>query len=292
MYVKTNSHIHVRLMLIPLNSPINRHYHALCVFFFPFTNIEEMLRIVKRFQSSTTVGPTVYGHYVSQPARATLWLLKLKNEPFVFKKLEPTASKNWDTTEPEFVKNFPGKTVPALSENGVNISEVGAIMQYLCESRGWNDWYPSTNDQVNRTKVNMMLHWHHQSTRYITLRVFRPFLIAGIKRAPVDIVKVLEGVKLIETPLAKLEKFIEIGGTGYVAGTVTPSIADLVLFCEVAQCETLGVKLKLGPHTRKWVESMKSLPHHNDVHTSLTKLKEMLDKSGCTKDVEKLNNSL
>ena len=104
-----------------------------------------------------------------------------------------------------------------------------------------------------------------------------------------DISKIMDGIKFIQTPLAKLERYLELGGTGYVAGTTKPSIADLVIFCEVAQCETLGVKLKLGPHTTKWLAAIKQLPHHDDVHVSLNKLKEMLDSNGCTKDVDKVN---
>ena len=80
--------------------------------------------------------------------------------------------------------------------------------------------------------------------------------------------------------LDKLEMYLSRGGTGYVAGTSSPSIADLVCYTEVSQCGMLGVPLKLGSNTNIWLNKMKELPHHDDVHVSLLKLKEIVSNNG------------
>lgn len=47
----------------------------------------------------------IYGHYVSQPTRALLWLCTIKKLPFDFVKIDPAAGQH---RSPEFKSKFPG----------------------------------------------------------------------------------------------------------------------------------------------------------------------------------------
>lgn len=58
----------------------------------------------------------VYAHWVSQPSRAVLWALKMKNLPYSFVEVDPSRGA---TRNPEFAKKFPIKTIPAIEDEGM-----------------------------------------------------------------------------------------------------------------------------------------------------------------------------
>jgi glutathione S-transferase len=58
----------------------------------------------------------IYGHWVSQPSRAVLWLLKYKNVDFKLVEVNPSAG---ETRKPEFLEKFPSHTIPALECGGI-----------------------------------------------------------------------------------------------------------------------------------------------------------------------------
>jgi glutathione S-transferase len=58
---------------------------------------------------------------VSQPARAVAWLLKIKEEPFAFQKVEPL---NGDCKTPEYLADFPTGLSPAIKDGEGTPDEV------------------------------------------------------------------------------------------------------------------------------------------------------------------------
>ena len=68
--------------------------------------------------------PKLYGHYVSQPSRSILWLLKMKNAPFEFVTLDPVKG---DTKTAEYTSKFPTALIPGIEDNGFYLAEGNCI---------------------------------------------------------------------------------------------------------------------------------------------------------------------
>ena len=68
---------------------------------------------------------TLYGTPLSQPVRAVIWLLLMKNEPFQLKLMNPGSKGEIGTRNPDFLKKNPNGTIPFLEDNeaGVAIAE-------------------------------------------------------------------------------------------------------------------------------------------------------------------------
>lgn len=95
----------------------------------------------------------IYGHWVSQPSRAVMWALKMKNVPFKFVEINPQTG---DTQKPDFLAKFPTHTIPTMEYDGLycsrsinfflqletKIAESNAILLFLAERFGWDDLYP------------------------------------------------------------------------------------------------------------------------------------------------------
>ena len=124
----------------------------------------------------------LYGHVISQPTRAVMQLLAVQKEAYEFVKVNPVAG---DTITPEYLSKFPLGYAPAIEEvvDGQHfyLAEAGAILPYLCESRKWDQWYPtssaSTADIRRRARINECLHWHHTAFRKCTVDCFRVHMI-------------------------------------------------------------------------------------------------------------------
>ena len=98
-------------------------------------------------------------------------------------------------------------------------------------------------------------------------------------KAPLDYAA-LEEAKSSEA-FGKMVERVErlVSPTGYVAGSAAPTIADLLLYCEIGQLTHLGMTgsvLDDAPAVRQWMGAMAELPHHDDVHSSLGKVGDLL----------------
>merc|ERR1711923_235669 len=97
--------------------------------------------------TSVSIMLKVYGHYISQPARSVLWLLKIHSVRFEFIKTDPIRG---DTQKSDFAAKFPLQRIPAIQDDDITITnatngsttttttpltlaESSAIMIYLCE---------------------------------------------------------------------------------------------------------------------------------------------------------------
>jgi hypothetical protein len=153
----------------------------------------QCLRLLKRpfgmasrsFASSPkpAVDITLWGHYVSQPARACAWLLKMQQVDFVFKKVEPMKG---DCKTEEYLGLFPTGLSPGLQiqyqdedKHNFHLTEGSAIMQYLCELHGWTQWWPAAAGSTDspavieeRAVLCSYLSSHHSTTRNISKVAF------------------------------------------------------------------------------------------------------------------------
>lgn len=68
----------------------------------------------------------------------------------------------------QYIDNInPTGRIPAIKDNanGVVLYESPAILQYLADRYGKQQYYPS--DVRQRAKINEYLHWHHEHTRFV-----------------------------------------------------------------------------------------------------------------------------
>merc|ERR1712194_584904 len=121
--------------------------------------------------------------------------------------------------------------VPALVEEGLTLAESGAIMSYICDSRGLHSFYPS--DPRTRAKVNFWLFWNATGTRLSTMRVLRPR--GGLAPAdPGGIEAYTQVVQFLE------ERLGELAPDSFLAGTPQVTIADLMIIPELDQLSAEG----------------------------------------------------
>jgi len=238
----------------------------------------------------------LYGHYGSQPTRSVAWLLKMNQTPFEFVTIDPTAG---ETRTADYRAKFPLGLIPALEDTETKppfaLSEASAIMIYLCEKYGWNDFYPTNNSSPSaiqrRANINEYISHHNESTRMMTLKVIFPTTkwmfsksdggagasssrIAHLSRSPSDI----RDVKLKIRDMAKRfqHKFLVNNPSGYIVEGDSPSIADLLAYPDLAQIpQIMAIDYSEWPELEPlilWMSKMSALPYHDDVHQTVYKI--------------------
>jgi glutathione S-transferase len=220
---------------------------------------------------------TVYGVPLSQPARAVLWALVWKGAPFTLVPVSPGSRKKGGTRHPDYLRQINAAgTMPAINDDGFVVAESHAILQYLCETRGWDDLYPSGEAfAFKRAKIQEYLHFHHGNTRQGStlfaakvrsdLRVSAG-AVRGAKRATANTVDILEEHWLRD-------------GRRFLVGD-TPTIADLSAYTELCQhgagFSNTGADLFEGkPRVVAWMARCSQLPGHDTVHLALRKLGDL-----------------
>jgi glutathione S-transferase len=196
----------------------------------------------------------LYGFPLSQPTRAVLMLLKESSTPYQFVLID--ALKGENRRNPEFKSSFPGNAVvPAIDDGGFKLMESAAILQYIAETRKLDTWYPRDDAQA-RARIGSWMHWHHTNTRHSTKGILRPNLFTSLP----DREGVLErGKRDFSTALKHLE--VCLAKTKFLAGDSGPSLADLLILCEIDQLYPESFNLfdfGSSPHTRRWVADCRS----------------------------------
>ena len=219
----------------------------------------------------------LYGHYISQPMRSLTWLMKMHALPFEFIKINPVEG---DTKKPEFTAKFPTALSPGLDDNGFYLAEGSAICQYLCEKHSWEQWWPSGRDTASiqkRAKISEYLSSHHHTSRLVSAKAFRPFMVGIFTKKPWTAEVVGEHQVSVLKIAAKFERaFLERGPGPFVNGMAEPSIADLIAYPEFAQMRQCGLVDYSGlPRMSGWLDRIQALPMHDDVHRTLFKLAPM-----------------
>lgn len=206
---------------------------------------------------------TLFGFKISQPTRSVIMLLQANALEYDFVEINALTG---DTRKPEFRAQFPSGLVPALKDrNGFIVEESCAILQYLCETRGFDDhWYPK--DPQIRSKVNYWLHWHHSNTRKATIMVLhsRLFPTALFPTLTRQNEKYEDGIKDLKRSLSRLNTVLS--NRDYLAGD-QPSIADLIILPELDQHlpdAFAMINFAPYPYLLAWIQRLQNYPFYVD----------------------------
>ncbi|KAL8244902.1 hypothetical protein R6Q59_011160 [Mikania micrantha] len=211
----------------------------------------------------------VYGNRLSEPSRAVIIFCKANG--IEFEEIETDILKNQQHS-PEYKDINPMRQIPAIVDGELKLFESHAILIYLSCAfpQVASHWYP--NEIHKRAKIHSVLDWHHSFLRRGAAGfVFNTLLgpLSGIRHYPQVAIQAEE---ILLRSLSKLEHSWLKDGP-FLAGNTQPSIADLILACEIMQLELLSEKdcnRILSPYVKvvEWVEDTKSAiaPHFEEVH--------------------------
>jgi glutathione S-transferase/autophagy-related protein 2 len=211
-------------------------------------------------------GLQLYANFISQPSRSVAWVLKTKDIKYEL------IQADFDSpvfSSPEFLKLNPNGLIPVIKDGDFSLYEGNAILVYLAEKHGWTDLYPQ--DLHTRAKINQYLSWHHTNTRLHTPQVLGPLIRSKVGALTPQDEVYLKNINDVVTKNAKLLEEGYLADKPFVAGTDTPTLADYACYCEVGQIAMLGIfDYSAYPKLAAWMERMKGLEHHDELHTVLT----------------------
>ena len=213
----------------------------------------------------------LYAHPASQPARSVIWICLMKGLPFHLQ------------TNPKHISGVnPREQMPVIEDSGFVLSEMPAILSYLCDKYGWEELYP-TNLQI-RGRINAYLHAHHGLTRLATMKLMAPHVQVAfggpllgsrysyifnkcIQESMSSEEKLAEGQIVVEQLLDYIEKVL-LQHQNFIGGTEQASIADIACYDEVGQLEPANlIDFRNRKNVNGWLERMRKLPHHDVSHS-------------------------
>ena len=218
----------------------------------------------------------LYGVPLSQPFRSVAWSLLLRKVPFDIQLTVPGATSKIGSLNETFLDKTKGRTgkVPLLEDESLAISESPAILIYLCEKNDWKDLYglPAT---PRKALIDSYMHWHHTGTRSLAA-LQKPYLRPELQIQVTDEDRE-KALKVLES----LNNGWLQGDDGFIATADEPTIADLLAYEEIAQGQMTGTLEGLDEfrNLSAWVSRMSQLPYHDEVHTPLKVLGNLVGPS-------------
>jgi glutathione S-transferase len=212
----------------------------------------------------------LYGHGTSQPTRAVMWVLKMKQLPHELVKVDPMTG-----FDAAFKAKFPQALIPCIEDGpDVQIGESHAILTYLATKHRWNDLYPF-DSLPQRARIDEYLHWHHNNTRLLSGTLFRPFLFTVLLKGQLPNAPKESDLKRLDRAMATLDAWLAT--SPFLARSSHATIADISAYSEFDQILALADRgRKLYDFSRftniqAWLARMRALPFHDDVRRTLNK---------------------
>ena len=229
----------------------------------------------------------LYGVPLSQPVRAVIWTLLLKDQDFKLVMINPGSKGEMGSRNPDYLRKSPSGTIPCIEERatGFVLSEAHAILCYLCRKNGWDDLYP-TNIRI-RAKIDSYLHYHHRGARDASLGLFAPRV-----RKDLNIPEVMQTISItLLTRAIKLLDSAWLSESSFLTGHEM-TIADIAAYVEIGQLHHRFTNLfdfSPYPNVSKWLDRMALVEHHDNVHASLQALGNIAKKSPTIDDIKDAN---
>lgn len=235
---------------------------------------------------------TLYAHRLSQPSRAVEILARELGIEYTFHEVDFAGG---GTRTEWFGAINPFQTVPALvvdSEGeALNLAESQAIMMTLCRTAADQDtaqrWYPGEQDIPRSARIDQWLAWYHANLRrfdmfhhIMNLHLTLPMLKREIQAT---LLKPLQdGLK---PALATLEAHFNRQQRSDHAPTLLfeehPTIADLVMGCELYQIYAAGYRFGGYPQVTAWLSGLAARAHFTAVSEEVVALgQEIQEQSG------------
>lgn len=129
--------------------------------------------------------------------------------------------------------------VPAIVDNGFQLSESVAIFRYLARTHDISDPWYSKNDQT-RARIDEYLEWQHTNIRQTCTQFF---ILAYLKQrtigsSPDDAYVIASAQKQMSKSIDELEN-LWLKPKLYISGTDQLSFADVLAACELEQTSNL-----------------------------------------------------
>jgi glutathione S-transferase len=212
----------------------------------------------------------LYGVPFSQPVRAVMWLMLYKRTPFEMMLINPGSKGETGSRNPAYLAKNPGGTIPMIEEpdTGFVLAEAHAILSYLANKHGWDDVYPT--DHRRRAKVDWYLHYHHRNVRDASVGLVAPKI-----RKDLNIPEATQ--QAARATLTRALEALDAGwlqNTRYLAGDGL-TLADFAAYVEIGQLRpefTNVYDFQPFPNVRRWLDEMKEVDGHDDVHVVLAEL--------------------
>lgn len=228
----------------------------------------------------------VYGVPLSQPVRAVMWLLLYKRTPFEMVLINPGSKGETGSRNPAYLAKNPGGTIPTIEEpdSGFVLGEAHAILCYLSNKHAWHDVYPA--DHRLRAKVDWYLHYHHRNVRDASTGLVAPRI-----RKDLNIPEATQ-----QSARATLTNALRTLETGWLAQSrfltgANVTLADFAAYVEIGQLQpafTNVYDFEPFPNIRRWMDAMKQVDGHDDVHVVL---RELGDISAEAPSIDRIRNA-
>jgi len=212
----------------------------------------------------------LYGVPFSQPVRAVMWLLLYKDTPFEMVLINPGSKGDNGSRNPAYLAKNPAGTIPMIEDpdSGYVLAEAHAILAYLCNRHGWDDVYPENPER--RGRVDWYLNFHHRNVRDASVGLVAPKI-----RKDLNIPQATQDAA--RATLTNALKALDTGwleGSRFLAGDAL-TIADFAAYAEIGQLRaefTNVYDFEPFPNVRRWLDDMKDVKAHDEVHVVLAEL--------------------
>ena len=218
----------------------------------------------------------VYGLPFSQPVRAVVWALLLKEQPFEMKLINPGHSGKGGSRHPDYLAKNPGGTIPCIEEpdSGYTLGEAHAILTYLAQKHDWTDLYPESLQE--RGRIDAYLHYHHRNVRECSM------LVAAKVRKDLNFSAAMQDQS--RHAIAGAMKVLDqdyLASSDYLFGD-RATLADLAACAEIAQLSAQYTNLyDFSPYANlsAWLKKMSQVPGYDTVHIPLATLGDISEEA-------------
>ena len=229
----------------------------------------------------------IYGVPMSQAVRSVIWLLFYKKLRFELILTIPGSSEKNGSRYPDYLAKFPTGTIPGFEDPETNyvLYDSHAIMCYLCNRYDWDDLYPKEHE--TRAKVDAFLNFHHRNLKEASLGYFAPKV-----RADLDLPEIYTSISrsVYDRALDLIESHWLADNSFIIGEELT--IADFTAYVEIGQlqdCFTNLYDYSRFPNISRWLEKMRNVESHDDVHLVLEKLGDISREAPSIKSLMEAN---
>lgn len=188
----------------------------------------------------------LYTFPFSQHARRVITLLEAEGLPWTARHV---AMDKGEHLSDAYLAINPNHQVPTLVEGDLKIHESTAILRFLCNRHALENWYPSP--PTVRAEVDQWTDWCQSRMAQAVIDIVFNSVFAPPELRDED------AIARGKSRMAELAPMIEkrLADRAWIAGTATPTIADLAIASNIAQLGLAGWRPATG-RLKDWYARM------------------------------------